>query len=291
MIKLIDIDLIEMSPLRHRKGAPKPSTRELQSMLQHGQLEPIIAREIPNTNRFEILSGECIWRAAQFANITTLKCEVSNVTDQQAEIIVNSDSSTTHDNCIDEARSLKWIMDESGFAEQPGGSKKKNYSYYGRVFGYEKTQISHLMRLLEMNDSVQEMIAKGYIRYGQARVLAQLNKEPEQQLRIAKKVIREKMSVRQLTALLKGHPISKRVKPLKKMSNGSEVETILSQSDDPDIRNIGARLDLIFANTVSTVDTNAHSGQGYIKIAFHSKGELHGIIDKMIGCGPEVDDW
>lgn len=204
----IDIDLIELCPLRKASGAPKVSVSLLEEVLTQGVLTPITVRPTeqgrgPYT-RYEILRGEDIWMAAQKAGINKVPVFVcEDIGDAEAEYILNNQHDILRaENPIAKAEMLMRLL-----------KSKPHYSKaaLARDIGKKRSDVSHLLRLLDLSPIVKRMIIEKRITEGHARPLVSL--PPMEQEWLAQRVVDERLSVRQTEGEARGSALADQDKP------------------------------------------------------------------------------
>ena len=183
--KNINITEIDANTNQPRKNFNKEELGELaNSIKSNGILQPIIVRPSKN-NRFEIIAGERRWRAAQIAGIheiPSLIKEMNDETVQEAALIENIQREDL--NAIEEAKAYKKILE----------NKNADQDQLSSIIGKSKSHISNTIRLLELEEEIQNFLIEGKITMGHARALIGVPNAID----IAKEIIEKKLSVRQV---------------------------------------------------------------------------------------------
>jgi ParB family transcriptional regulator, chromosome partitioning protein len=160
------------------------------SVRAHGVLQPILVRPVA-TGRYEIISGERRWRAAQAAGLHEIPAVVRPLDDRMAfEIALIENIQRSDLNAIEEARSYQRLIDEFGHTQQALGS----------IVGKSRSHVTNLLRLLDLPDSVQALVESGALAMGHARALI----GAADPLALARQVVAEGLSVRAIEALVAG---------------------------------------------------------------------------------------
>ncbi len=133
------------------------------SIKQHGLLQPILVRPIPNSpDMYEIVAGERRWRACQKAQIHEVPVVIRDLDDSHVLQIALIENLQRQDlNAIEEAKGYQRLMDEYAFtAEDVGQAVNKSRSH-----------VANLVRLLTLPESVQQYVVGGGLSAGHARAL------------------------------------------------------------------------------------------------------------------------
>ena len=213
----IALSKLKPSSIQPRRLFDKNSINELaESIKAKGLVQPILVRPSKNSpDEFEIIAGERRWRAAQIAQLHELPAVVKNLDDTEAlkmaiiENVQRADLSP-----IEEAAGYKKLMEQYKHTQEALAS----------VVGKSRSHIANILRLLNLPNSVQDMINQGIISPGHARAIMN-SAFPEQ---LAKKIVDENLSVRQAEQLVK----SKKNKPSKiklKAADTIDLEQRLSE--------------------------------------------------------------
>lgn len=156
------------------------------SIREHGVLEPILVRN-HSGGGFEIIAGERRWRAAQQAGLKEVPIFVHDLGDEAAFEAALVENLQREDlNPIDQARSLSRLAQEFGLTHQQVAD----------AVGRSRSAVSNLLRLLDLNDGVKDMLADGRLDMGHARALLPL--DLARQIKIATRAAEGGWSVRQV---------------------------------------------------------------------------------------------
>ncbi len=175
-----------------RPGRFQPRTRmdeqslnELaQSIRNQGLMQPILVRNA-GSQGFEIIAGERRWRAAQIAGLAEVPIVVRDVPDQAALAMALIENIQRENlNPLEEATGIQRLIDEFKLTHQEAAD----------AVGRSRTATTNLLRLLNLEQPVQQLLMDGRIDMGHARALLAL--AGPQQKELARKVDREGYSVR-----------------------------------------------------------------------------------------------
>lgn len=160
-----------------------------ESIRQAGVLQPLLVVE--NGARYRIVAGERRYRAARMAGLQSVPCVVRDMTEQErmeAALIENLQREDL--NPIEEAAGIRALMEECGYTQELAAKR----------VGRSRPAVANLLRLLQLPESIRELVKAGELSAGHARVLAGLADE-SRQLALAERAVREGMSVRELERL------------------------------------------------------------------------------------------
>lgn len=160
-----------------------------ESIRQAGVLQPLLVVE--NGARYRIVAGERRYRAARMAGLQSVPCVVRDMTEQErmeAALIENLQREDL--NPIEEAAGIRALMEECGYTQELAAKR----------VGRSRPAVANLLRLLQLPESIRELVKAGELSAGHARVLAGLADE-SRQLALAERAVREGMSVREVERL------------------------------------------------------------------------------------------
>lgn len=161
------------------------------SIKQHGIIQPLVLRRV--NDKYEIIAGERRYKAATMAGLSTVPAIISNIDDNQsAEVAIVENVQRRNLTPIEEARSYKNLLDK-GYLTQSELAKK---------MGISQSAIANKLRLLNLDEEVQQALLNNQISERHARSLLVLS-NPEDQKKWLQKIIAERLTVRQLDDALK----------------------------------------------------------------------------------------
>ena len=186
----ISIKDIVRNKFQPRKNFKKENLEELtNSIKEQGVIQPIVVTpEKSNPGKYEIIAGERRWLASQNAGLHEVPVFILDVDDVKSlELAIVENVQRQDLNSIEEAKGYQRLIDEFGY------NQDKLSSFIGKSRSY----IANSLRLLALPKEVLLMVEEGQISAGHARSLIGLNNVIE----LAKKVINQKLSVRQTEIL------------------------------------------------------------------------------------------
>ena len=221
------------------------------SITAQGILQPVVVRPL-DADRFEILSGERRWRAAQLAGLDHVPVVVKDVTDEAAIAIGLIENIQREDlNPVEEGLGLKRLQDEFGL----------NQEQVAEAVGRSRSAVANLLRLLHLEKEALSMLERGELDTGHAKVLLALS--GGDQVRAARSVIKKGLSVRQTEALVKGWSTPDQP-PAAPDPNISRLEKDLSTR-------LGAKVRI----------QHQQNGRGRLEVHYTSLDELDGVLKKI----------
>lgn len=191
-IQMINVDNIIPNRFQPRLAFDDQGINELASSIkEHGIIQPLVLRKLGD--KYEIIAGERRYKAANVAGLTEVPAIISNLDDNQsAEVALVENVQRRNLTSIEEAKSYKKILDK-GYLTQEGLATK---------MGISQSAIANKLRLLNLSTGVQEALLNERISERHARSLLQITDLVKQEAML-KRVISERMTVRQLDAAIK----------------------------------------------------------------------------------------
>lgn len=253
----LPVDLIKRGQFQPRKTMNPEALQDLaDSVRTQGVVQPILVRPLSGSDKYEIIAGERRWRAAQMAGLHEVPALIRNVPDQAAACIALIENIQREDlNPLEEARTLSRLLHEF----------KMTHETVAEAVGRSRSMVSNLLRLLELDSEVQELLQAGRLEMGHARAIAAL--PVEQQANIARTVVKQGLSVRATEQLVR-----RSGKTAGKKQPGS-------RKIDPNIRKL--QEDLSGRLGASVTINNHAKGKGSLVIRYNSLDELEGILKRI----------
>lgn len=255
---MMKINEVEPNREQPRKHFEEDALMELaDSIRQFGVLQPLIVQK--KKDYYEIIAGERRWRAAKMAGIKEVPVIIKEYTDQEiVEISLIENIQRENLNPIEEAMAFKRLLTEFNLKQDELAERVSK----------SRTAVTNSMRLLKLNEKVQQMIIDDMISTGHARALLALDDE-EQQYNLAVKIFDEKLSVRETEKLVKDLK-----NPKKEKKQKEEVKnTFIYEDLEEKMKNV--------MGTKVHVNHKAN-GKGKIEIEYYSDNELERIFDLLM---------
>lgn len=190
-LQQVDIDLIDPSPYQPRTQFRETALDELaQSIRVSGIVQPLIARAIGG--RYQLIAGERRWRAAQRAGLGRVPVVVREVSEEAALEMTLIENLQREDlNPIEQAQAFQRLMDEFVLTQEQVAERT----------GKDRTTIANSLRLLRLEEPIQELIEDGRITAGHARPLLSVV-DTNERVALARKIARTGITVRQVERML-----------------------------------------------------------------------------------------
>ena len=260
-IKSNGITMLKTSKLEPDRNQPRKNFSEdelnelADSIKTHGIFQPLLVQK--RKDYYEIIAGERRWRAAKIIGLSEVPCIVKDYTEQEkVEIQLIENIQRESLNPIEEAAAYKRLISEFNLKQDDLADR----------IGKNRTTITNSMRLLNLNENVQNMIIDEKLTSGHARALLAIE-DKDQQYTIAQKVFDEKLSVRDTEKLVKSLGKPKKDKKL----TPEALQLIYRKLEDKMREALGAKI------TVNSKD----SQKGKIEIEYNSQQELEELVNKI----------
>ncbi|MFN0031303.1 MAG: ParB/RepB/Spo0J family partition protein [Flavobacteriales bacterium] len=253
---MLRIAQIEANPFQPRQEFEKQSMQELaQSIRELGLIQPITVRQI-SAQKYQIISGERRFRAAQMAGLTEVPVYLRTANDQaMLEMALVENIQRENLNAIEVAISYKRLMAECNLTAEKLAER----------VGKDRTTVTNYVRLLKLPPEIQVGIIDKKISMGHARAL--INTEPEsKQLRIYKLIVEKDLSVRKVEELAKEDDAPK-------LFRSDRVILPL------EFQKMQADLRLRFGKKAKLI--RGENGIGKVEIPFTTDDDLQRIMDMM----------
>jgi ParB family chromosome partitioning protein len=189
------LDDIAPNPYQPRRQFGQEELAELTSSIAaQGVLQPlIVARASSGERPFVLIAGERRLRAARQAGLATVPCVIRQASPQQMlEWALVENIQRADLNPIERAEAYKEYIDRFGLTQVQAGER----------LGQPRATVANYLRILDLREEAKRLVAEGTLSFGHAKLLASLSDNPTRQLRLARKVAKTGMSVRQLEAVL-----------------------------------------------------------------------------------------
>tara|TARA_Y100000590_G_scaffold325708_1_gene369537 strand:- start:26 stop:871 length:846 start_codon:yes stop_codon:yes gene_type:complete len=188
----VSIKDLSRNKFQPRKYFSKENLDELtNSIKERGVIQPIVVRpDKVNTGKYEIIAGERRWLASQNAGLHEVPVVVLDVDDVKSlEFAIVENVQRQDLNPIEEAKGYQRLIDDFNY----------NQDKLSKFIGKSRSYIANSLRLLGLPSEVLTLLESGSLTAGHARTLIGLNNASE----IAKKIIQNKLSVRQSELLVR----------------------------------------------------------------------------------------
>ncbi|PWG17059.1 ParB/RepB/Spo0J family partition protein [Salibaculum griseiflavum] len=215
--RTVPIERIRPNPEQPRRSFDEGALAELaDSIRAKGVIQPLIVRETDDS-MYEIVAGERRWRAAQKAGLHELPVLVRDLSDTEVlEFAIIENIQRADLNAVDEATGYRQLMDRFDRTQEDIAS----------ALGKSRSHIANLLRLLTLPQDVQAFVVDGRLSAGHARALV----GKENALDLARKIIKDGLSVRQVEKLASAKRKNKAPQPqaVEKDADTKQIEKELA---------------------------------------------------------------
>ena len=252
-VKEIDLEKIKPGRFQPRSNFDDAKLEELTNSIKNqGVLSPILVREL-GLNEFEVIAGERRLRASKKAGLNAIPCLVDQKQDQDALVSALIENLQREDlNPVEEARGLDRLKREFGLTQDEVATST----------GKARSTIANALRILSLPNLVLEMLSRGEIEKGHAKLLASM--EPKEAEETAKKIVKNKLSIKDLSGITTKRSTSKNIKQTNK---------------DTDILNVERDMSEKFGHKIQIDTKNKKAGK--VSIFYKTLDELDSIIQKL----------
>ena len=245
----IPIKEIRANPYQPRKDFDEQSLNELaQSIKENGVFQPILIRK--SLKGYELVAGERRLRASKLAGNKTIPAIVVDFDDRQMmEISLLENIQRKDLTPIEQANAYNQLINKLNYTQDE----------LAKRIGKSRANVTNMLRLLNLPDEVKKYINSGKLSYGQARTLLSLDDE-DKMIDMAKRAVKEGLSVRELERLCSGKKATKKVSTTKRR--------------DPFVEDVKDRLQRKFSTKVEIKNKT-------ISIKYNDTKDLNRILEIM----------
>ncbi|HBE8359501.1 TPA: ParB/RepB/Spo0J family partition protein [Staphylococcus aureus] len=252
-IKQIDISDIKPNPYQPRKTFDENHLNDLaDSIKQYGILQPIVLRK--TVQGYYIVVGERRFRASKIAGLKYVSAIIKDLTDEDMmELAVIENLQREDLNAIEEAESYQRLMTDLKITQQEVAKRLSKSRPY----------IANMLRLLHLPKKIADMVKDGRLTSAHGRTLLAI-KDEQQMLRLVKRVVKEKWSVRYLES---------HVNELKNVSSKSETDKVditkpkfIKQQERQLREQYGAKVDISIKKSVGKISFEFESQDDFVRL-------------------------
>lgn len=251
----VKISMVGPNREQPRKAFEEDALLELaDSIKQFGILQPVIVKK--KDDYYEIIAGERRWRAAKMAGLKEIPVIIKEFTDLEVvEVSLIENIQRENLNPIEEAQAYKRLLEEFSLKQDEIAEKVSK----------SRTAITNSMRLLKLDERVQQMVIDEMLTTGHVRALLAIG-DNEKQYSLAMQVFDQKLSVRETERMVR-NIVEPKSRPEKKVDLATAA--IFEGLED--------RMKSILGTKVAIRRKSKHKGQ--IEIEYYSDQELERILD------------
>ncbi|MBQ6538566.1 MAG: ParB/RepB/Spo0J family partition protein [Eubacterium sp.] len=254
---ILGINKIEPNKNQPRKEFDQERLQELaDSIKEHGVVQPLVVSK--QDGYYQIIAGERRWRASKLAGLKEVPVVIKEYSPQEVMEVALIENIQREDlNPVEEAKAYQNLIDEYHLKQEDVAKKvSKN-----------RSTITNALRLLKLDESIQDMLVSGDISSGHARALLAIE-NLDRQKEIANKIIKEGLSVREVEKLSKEDG----TKPAKKKEKTStKHDAVYEEWEEKLTRSTGTKVKIDRKN----------EKQGTIKIEYYSIEDFEKIAKKL----------
>ncbi|WP_274474368.1 ParB/RepB/Spo0J family partition protein [Mangrovimonas aestuarii] len=191
----LDIDSIEVNPFQPRTNFNEETLEELAiSIRELGVIQPITVRKL-DFNKYQLVSGERRFRASKSLGLETIPAYIRIANDQESLEMALVENIQRQDlDPIEIALSYQRLIDEISLTQEQMSER----------VGKKRSTIANYLRLLKLDPIIQTGMRDGFISMGHGRAIINIE-DQEIQLDIYKKILQEKLSVRDTETLVRNY--------------------------------------------------------------------------------------
>jgi ParB family transcriptional regulator, chromosome partitioning protein len=260
MAEMLEVQHLRVDAIVPNRYQPRQtfSPQELEelttSLKENGLLQPILVRR-KGDGIYELISGERRWRAAKEAGLGTIQALIRNCGDEESIVLALVENLQRADlNPMEMARAYHRMMNEFGLTQD----------IIAQRVSCERSSIANVVRLINLPSEIQQLIETNQLSMGHAKVILGLP-GPNEQLRVAKRVVSKALSVRDTEKLIESSLVANKrgAKELRR-TPWSDVEERLQ-------KRLGTKV---------MIQKGKHGGK--IVIHYFSPSELDGILETLL---------
>ncbi len=259
---------IRPNPRQPRQQFDESALESLASSIKSaGLMQPVVVRARADGGGYELIAGERRWRAAQRAGLELIPAVVHDADDRQATVWSLVENVQREDlNPMERASAFRRLLDEFEMTQQE----------VAEHVGLDRSNVANHLRLLDLEDSLQDVVRAGMLSFGHARALLAVTSTTVRS-QLAARAVREGWSVRTIEQEIRrqtsstGGPSSTR-KSGKTVPGASANDANLADLE----RRLGAHL-----GTKVTIQTGAKKGAGRLLVEFYSLDQFDGLLERL----------
>ncbi|HUB80161.1 MAG TPA: ParB/RepB/Spo0J family partition protein [Bryobacteraceae bacterium] len=254
----LPVDLIDPNPLQPRRIFQNERLAELaQSIRTNGIVQPLVVRRVGE--RYQLVAGERRWRAAKLAEVPEVPVVIRDVPDERLlEISLIENIQREELNPIETAHAFSRLAEEL----------QLNAEQIGLRTGKDRSTITNFVRLLQLPEDLQQLVAERRLSAGHARCLLSLPTVALQR-EVAEKAVAQGWSVRQTE------------RTTQKMTADRQAKHVDEVQVDPNVKAAIQEMERVLGTRVRILEKGKKGGK--IEIDYYSSEDLDRIYDVIVG--------
>lgn len=259
-----DIKTLRMSEIEPNKSQPRTVFDEenikglAESIKEHGLIQPIVVRPLPNGITYQIIAGERRWRACKLLKMEEVPVIIRETDElEAAQLAIVENVQRADLNPVEEAMAYRALMDKYGMTQDR----------LSEVMGKSRPYIANLTRLLSLPEEALTALSNGEISVGHAKVLLSIE-DKDSLIYALNTIISEKLSVRQT----------------EKLAAELSKEDVEKETVSRNVKNYYTEMELSLKERLGrSVKISGKDGEkGKITISFNDKDDLSRIANQLI---------
>ncbi len=259
-----DIKTLRMSEIEPNKSQPRTFFDEenikglAESIKEHGLIQPIVVRPLPNGITYQIIAGERRWRACKLLKMEEVPVIIRETDElEAAQLAIVENVQRADLNPVEEAMAYRALMDKYGMTQDR----------LAEVMGKSRPYIANLTRLLSLPEEALSALSNGEISVGHAKVLLSIE-DKDSLIYALNTIISEKLSVRQT----------------EKLAAELSKEDVEKETVSRNVKNYYTEMELSLKERLGrSVKISGKDGEkGKITISFNDKDDLSRIANQLI---------
>ncbi|MGN1101449.1 MAG: ParB/RepB/Spo0J family partition protein [Huintestinicola sp.] len=260
-----DIKTLRMSEIEPNKAQPRTVFDDenikglAESIKEHGLIQPIVVRPLPNGLTYQIIAGERRWRACKLLKMEEVPVIIRETDElEAAELAIVENVQRADLNPVEEASAYRTLMDKYGMTQDR----------LAEAMGKSRSYIANMTRLLSLPEEALNALSEGEISVGHAKVLMSVD-DKDDLIYALETVIRDKLNVRQTEKLAA------------ELNRGEEEK---KPSVSRNTKNYYTEMELSLKERLGrSVKISGSSGEkGKITLSFSDKEDLSRLADFLI---------
>lgn len=254
----LPVDVIDPNPLQPRRLFQDDRLKELaQSIRVNGIVQPLVVRR--TGDRYQLVAGERRWRAAKMAEVSDVPVVVREIADERLlEISLIENIQREDLNPMETAQAFARLTDEL----------QLNAEQIGQRTGKDRSTVTNFLRLLQLPEDLQQLVAERRLSAGHARCLLSLPTVALQR-EVAEKAVAQGWNVRQTERTTQKMMADRQPKHVDDVQVDPNVKAAIEEME----RKLGTRVRIV---------EKAKKG-GKIEIEYYSSEDLDRIYDVIVG--------
>jgi ParB family transcriptional regulator, chromosome partitioning protein len=265
-VRKLPVEQIVPNPRNPRVSFSEAELADLAgSIVQKGIVQPLLVRQI-GEGAFEIIAGERRWRAAQQIGLDSVPVVIRDVDERESlELAIIENVQRADLNAIEEARGYQSLIEAFAYTQHQ----------LSEVIGKSRSHIANTLRLLNLPDAIISYVAAGTLSPGHARQLIGRSDAPE----LARRILDEGLSVRQIERLVQVEPLSDGLLPHGQAPHEPHAGAYVEGLEQSDARSIEATLAELLGLEVSL--KARPNGSGRLSINYRTLEQLDGLLRRL----------